>query len=83
MFLICAENVPKPHNFPSPFPESCGKIVCKRTIGQTRSHHALRNIWFSERYVLAGQEVIFCLCFGHLYFKAFLTGAKDGTISLN
>jgi hypothetical protein len=34
------------------FPEHCGKysIVCKITIGQPRSHQALRNLWISERY---------------------------------
>jgi hypothetical protein len=53
-FLKCAENVPKTGYFLAPFPESCGKVVCKITIGQLHSHQALRNKWFSKRYVLAG-----------------------------
>ena len=32
----------------APFPESCGKVVCKITIRQLRLHLALRNIWFLE-----------------------------------
>jgi hypothetical protein len=52
--LKCGENVPKPSIYPAPFPGSYGKVVCKITIGQAHSHQALRNIWFSECYVLAG-----------------------------
>ena len=41
--------------YPAPFPELCGKVVCKITIGQPCSHQPLRNIWFLEHYVLAGK----------------------------
>ena len=62
MFLKGAENVPKPSNYHAPFPERCGKVICKITIGQPRSHQALRNIWFSERYVLACQLAVYSPC---------------------
>lgn len=39
-FLKCA-NVPKPNNYPAPFPEGCGKVVCKVPMGKSRAHQAL------------------------------------------
>jgi hypothetical protein len=54
-FLKCAENVPKPSNYPAPFPESCRKVVMQNN----QNNHTLRNIWFSEHYVLAG-IVLYC-----------------------
>uniref|UniRef100_A0A4W5JQ12 Uncharacterized protein n=1 Tax=Hucho hucho TaxID=62062 RepID=A0A4W5JQ12_9TELE len=45
--------------YPAPFPESCGKVVCKITIGQPPSHQALRNIWLSKSYVLAGYALFY------------------------
>ena len=48
MFELLAK--PKPSNYPAPFPESYGKVVYKITIGQPRSHQALRNIWFFKCY---------------------------------
>ena len=52
-FHKCAETVSKPSNYPSPFPESCGKVVCKIIIQQPHSRQGLR-ICFTELYVFAG-----------------------------